>query len=141
LLVVASMVFRAFRAYMGGGPGFRTSHLLLMRFDPSLVHFDDARTRQFYKYVRESAPLVAGVESAALASAIPMAPGQDQGVLIPEGYQLPKGQETVSMFFNTVDEHYFRATGIDVIRGRGFLETDTANTPRVAVINLEMASR
>jgi predicted permease len=141
LLVVASMVFRAFRAYMGGGPGFRTSHLLLMRFDPSLVHFDDARTRQFYKYVRESAALVPGVESAALASAIPMAPAQDQGALIPEGYQLPKGQETVSMFFNTVDEHYFDAMGIDVLRGRGFLETDTANMPRVALINQEMASR
>jgi predicted permease len=135
------MVFRAFRAYMGGGPGFRTSHLLLMRFDPSLVHSDDARTRQFYKYVRDRAPLLTGVESAALSSAIPMSPGQDQGALIPEGYQMPKGQETVSMSFNTVDGQYFPTMGIDVVRGRGFFETDTANTPRIAVVNQEMASR
>jgi putative ABC transport system permease protein len=141
LLVVASMVFRAFRTYMGAGPGFRTTHLLFMRFDPSLVRSDDARTQRFYKYLRDRAPLVAGVESATLASAVPMSPGQDQKSLVPEGYQLPTGQEKLNVFSDTVDERYFSTMGIDVIRGRGFLETDTANTPRVAVINREMARR
>jgi putative ABC transport system permease protein len=143
LLVIASMVFRGFQAYIGAGPGFRTSHMLLMSFDPSLVHSDDARTRQFYKYLRDRAPLVAGVESAALVSAIPMAPGEgpDGTSLIPEGYQLPKGQETLNVSSVAVDERYFKTMGIDVVRGRGILETDTADAPRVAVINQEMARR
>jgi predicted permease len=141
LLMVASMVYQAFQTYMGGGPGFRTSHLLLMSFDPSLVHADDARARQFYKYVRDRAPLVAGVESAALTNAIPMSPAQEQKTLIPEGYQLPRGEETVALFSSTVDERYFPTMGIDVVRGRGFLATDTASTPGVAVVNQEMARR
>jgi predicted permease len=85
--------------------------------------------------------MVAAVESATLASAVPMSPGQDQGGLIPEGYQLPKGQESVSIFFDTVDDRYFPTMGIDVVRGRGFLATDTADAPRVAVVNQEMANR
>jgi putative ABC transport system permease protein len=141
LLMVASMVYRAFQSYMGAGPGFRTSHLLMMGFDPSLVHADDAHTRQFYKYVHDRAPLVAGVESVAMANAIPMSPAQDQKALVPEGYQLPRGQETVSMFSATVDEHYFGTMGIELVRGRGFRVTDTADSPRVAVVNQEMARR
>ncbi len=141
LLVVASMVYRAFQHYIGNGPGFHTAHLLIMRFDPSLVRSDEAHVRQFYKYVRDRVPEVPGVEGATLSSAIPLSPGQDQSGVIPEGYQLPKGQETESVFNSTVDEHYFPTMGIDVLRGRGFLATDTPGTPRVAVVNQEMASR
>jgi macrolide transport system ATP-binding/permease protein len=141
LLVVASMVYRGFQSFIVNGPGFRTSHLLLMSFDPSLVRSDDARTRQFYRYLLDRAPLVAGVQSAALVSAIPMSPNQSAAALVPEGYQLPKGEETVTVFAGAVDEHYFRTMHIDVLRGRGFLDSDTADSPRVAVVNQEMARR
>jgi predicted permease len=38
-----------------------------------------------------------------------------------------------------VDENYFATAGIPIVRGRGFLVTDTATSPRVAVVNEEFA--
>ena len=36
LLVVAMFMYRGFGAQVAGGPGYRTDHLLMMNFDPSL---------------------------------------------------------------------------------------------------------
>src|SRR5262249_13039653 len=42
LLVVAMFMYRAFRQQFASGPGYRTDHLLMMSFDPSLVRYNDA---------------------------------------------------------------------------------------------------
>jgi len=59
--------------------------------------------------------------------------------VLPEGYQFPAGKENVDVFANTVDENYFATIGISIVQGRGFLVTDTATSPRVAVVNDEFA--
>jgi putative ABC transport system permease protein len=38
-----------------------------------------------------------------------------------------------------VDEGYFETMGIPILRGRGFLASDTADAPRVAVVNEQFA--
>jgi len=40
---------------------------------------------------------------------------------------------------DTVDEGYFETMAIPILRGRGFLASDTANAPRVAVVNEQLA--
>jgi putative ABC transport system permease protein len=40
---------------------------------------------------------------------------------------------------DTVDEGYFETMGIPILRGRGFLASDTADAPRVAVVNAQFA--
>ena len=40
-----------------------------------------------------------------------------------------------------VDEHYFTTMRVPLASGRGFLRSDTGESPRVAVINQTMASR
>ena len=40
---------------------------------------------------------------------------------------------------DTVDEGYFETMGIPILRGRGFLASDTADAPRVAVVNEQFA--
>ncbi len=40
---------------------------------------------------------------------------------------------------NVVSDGYFSTADIPILRGRGFLETDTANSPRVAVVNQRFA--
>ena len=41
---------------------------------------------------------------------------------------------------DTVDEGFFETMGIPILRGRGFLASDTADAPRVAVVNEQFAS-
>jgi macrolide transport system ATP-binding/permease protein len=139
LMVVAAMLFRGFRADLMGGPGFRTDHLAMMSFDPALVRYSDAQTQQFYKALRVRALATPGVKSAALTMVMPMAPNQHSENLVPEGYQMPKGRDNVTVLADAVDERYFDTMAVPIVRGRGFRESDTAAAPRVAIVNEELA--
>ncbi len=141
LMIVSGLLFKGFRETLGGGPGFRTDHLVMMAFDPSLVRYTPDQCKEFYKRLIENVRSSSGVTSAALASATPMAPDQDGETVVPEGYQLPPGKEALSVWSSTVDEHYLETMGIPLIRGRNFQPTDTASAPRVAIINDAFAQR
>jgi len=81
-----------------------------------------------------------GVQSATLTQTVPL--GQDalDGVaFVPDGYQLPRDRDSFTSAMDTVDEAYFETMGIPVLRGRSFLASDTAESPRVAVVNEQFA--
>jgi putative ABC transport system permease protein len=140
LLMVSTFIYRGFQQVLGAGPGFRTEHVLMMTFDPSLVRYNEAQTQQFFRQLVERARSVTGVKSAALASAAPMDP-EDMGSMniLPEGYQLPKGQDNPSVFGSTVDENFFDTMDVRMMRGRGFRAADNKGAPLVAVINEQLA--
>jgi putative ABC transport system permease protein len=136
LLVFAIFMYRGFQEQLRGGPGYRTDHLLMMSFDPSLVRYTEDETRRFFLDLAERARAVPGVRSVALASSVPMAnDGINASNVIPEGHQLPVGKEALTLFSSMVDENYFATMRIPIVRGRGFLEHDSADAPRVAVVN------
>jgi predicted permease len=139
LTIVAAMLFRGFRSELMSGPGFRTDHLVMMSFDPTLVRYSEAQTQQFYKQLSERARSTPGVQSAALSNVIPMAPNQHQETIVPEGYRFPKDRNSVAVFSDTVDESFFDTMGVPIGRGRGFRESDTVAAPRVAVVNEVLA--
>ena len=140
LLALAAFMYRGFQEQLSSGPGYRTDHLLMMTFDPSLVHYNEDETRRFFVELAEHARSVPGVKSVALASSVPMATdGINAANVVPEGYQLPVGKETLTLFSARVDEHYFSTIGIPIVRGRGFLEDDSTDAPRVAVVNQQFA--
>ena len=141
LLIMTSMMYRGFTRELRAGPGYRTDHLLLMSFDPTLVKFTEAQAQQFFKQVVDRAALTPGVKSAALTSVIPMMPVTDGKTIAPEGYQFPKGKDSVSMLSDTVDEHYFDTMGIAIVRGRDFRTSDSATAPKVAIVNQVLAGK
>jgi putative ABC transport system permease protein len=58
---------------------------------------------------------------------------------VPDGFQMPRDRENFSSTMDTVDEGYFETLRIPILRGRGFLASDTADAPRVAVVNDQFA--
>jgi putative ABC transport system permease protein len=135
LLTTATLIYRNFRSLLAKGVGSRIDHLVTMSFDPSLLKYDQPRTRRFYEQLVERASVVSGVKSAALASSVPLKNQVDGAAIVPEGYRFPAGQDRVRLMANRVDEHFFDTMAIEIVKGRGFRETDTADAPRVAVVN------
>jgi predicted permease len=133
------LIYRGFEGKVANGPGYRTSHLLLMSFDPSLVGYTPLQTQRFYRDLLDRVRSEGAVKSSALTSVVALSPEQQAQILVPEGYALPPGQSAVTMSSDTVSDRYFETVGINILRGRGFLPSDTADSPLVAVVNQQFA--
>jgi putative ABC transport system permease protein len=133
VFVIASDSYIQARRALARGPGFRTDHVLMMSFNPSLVHYKDAQTRQFYSQLLERVRSLSGVKSATLTSTI------GQVAILPEGYQFPPGQSNATLSAIWTDESFFDTLAIPILRGRGFRATDSAGTPGVAVVTQKIA--
>jgi macrolide transport system ATP-binding/permease protein len=139
LLIVSAVLLRGFRDELLQGPGFRTDHLWLTSFDTTPVHYTEDQSRRFYKDLLDKTRLAPGVRSAALMSNIPLLGGGATGV-VPEGYTLPRGQESLSIANGYVSAGYFATLGVPIMRGREFLDSDRPDTPLVAVVNEKFAN-
>jgi macrolide transport system ATP-binding/permease protein len=134
LLVAATQLFRGFGYLLSHSPGFHIDHRLSMSLDPTLVRYSPEQTEKFYKRLIQRVREVPGVKSAALSSAIPLNNWGSE-VVIPEGYQFPRGQESATVWASTVDDEYFQTLGISLLYGRPFQLSDRADSPRVAIVN------
>lgn len=135
LLVFATQAYRGAAIVLASPAGFRTDHILTTNFDTSLVRYTPEQSREFYKKLLDSARSLPGTQDAALTEAVPMMQTIDEIRVIPEGVRLPPGTEAVSVVSSTVSDDYFPVMNIPIVRGRGFQETDRADTPRVAIVN------
>ncbi|HEV1995215.1 MAG TPA: ABC transporter permease [Candidatus Acidoferrum sp.] len=140
LLTASFLMARSFQHSLLDGIGFAKDHLLMARFDPRLVQYNAAQTRQFYKLLAERVRVAPGVQSAALTQNPPLGLNNfDRVAFVPDGFQMPRDRENFTSTMDTVDEGYFETLGIPIMRGRGFLASDTADAPRVAVVNEQFA--
>jgi predicted permease len=142
LVTVTAGLYSGFNATIAQGPGYRTEGMLLMRFDPRLAGYDDARARQFYTLLKETAQALSGVTSVTLTSLVPMKTDTLEARRVaPEGVRLPDGAPDVRVLSSRVDEDFFTTLAIPIIAGRSFTRADRADTRGVAVVNQTFAER
>jgi hypothetical protein len=65
--------------------------------------------------------------------------GQNVVTIAPEGFQFPVGKDRATILSATVDEQYFDTMKLTLLKGRGFRATDSADAPRVAIVNERVA--
>jgi predicted permease len=139
LLIISGGLVEGFRGQLNQGPGFQTDHLFLMSFDSGLVHYTDAQRDQFYEQLLNKTRLAPNVQSATLASIVPLALGAQMREIVPQGYRLKPGQDALDVFGSVVSDGYFQTLGIPIVHGRGFLESDNSGSPAVAIVNQQFA--
>ncbi|HEX7698781.1 MAG TPA: ABC transporter permease [Candidatus Acidoferrum sp.] len=140
LLTASFLMVRGFQHTLLENTGFAKDHLLMASFDPRLMQYNAAQTQQFYKLLAERVRQAPGVQSEALTQNVPLGTDDFDGIaFVPEGFQMPRDRENFNSTMDTVDEGYFETMAIPILRGRGFLASDTANAPRVAVVNEQLA--
>lgn len=139
LLVATGMLVDAFGKILAQNPGFRIDHVLIAEFDTSMVRYNSAQTREFYKKLVDRVQALPSVRNVTLGSTIPLDVVQDIQDVAPEGYNFPPGQLSTRVFASIVDENYFNVMGIPIIRGRAFIAGDKQGSPFVAVVNEQFA--
>lgn len=142
LLVFATQAYRGASVLLRSPIGFRTDHLLLARFDPTLTRYTTPQSQDFYRRLLEKVRTLPGIRAAGLAQAMPIAvSGTSATRVVPEGAVLPPGADAITVLSNTVSDGYFAASGVPLIEGREFQITDRADSQRVAIVNESFAKR
>jgi predicted permease len=140
LLAASFLMFRGFHNSLRDGVGFTKDHMLIVRFDPRLIQYNAAQTQQFYKLLAGRTREAFEVESAALTHHPPLSlENFGRLTFVPEGFPMPRDRENFTSMMDTIDEGFFETLGIPILRGRGFLTSDGAEAPRVAVVNQQFA--
>ena len=138
-LIAAGLFLRELRDSQRIDAGFETRGVLVMNFNLLREGYTPERGSTFYDQIVERAAGLPGVQGAAIAQAAPLAGGFARSVF-------PEGADTTTtgrilVQVNTVGTGYFQTIGIPLVRGRDFTRADTAQSPKVVIVNQTMASQ
>jgi predicted permease len=134
LLLGAGLFIRTLLNLQAVNVGFKQENLLLFAMQPGQAGYKGERLLPFYEQLFSRLDAMPGVKSATFGR-IPLIAhyGWNTDVLLP-------GEDAKSAGTHMTDrqmirENYFTTLEIPVLSGRGFSEHDTANSPRVAIVN------
>lgn len=139
-LVTAGLFLHSIQRAYTIDPGFDAKHLIVVLTNPGQAGYDQARTEQFYRAVRDRLSALQGVASVSWASNLPFWSRAGRGVLI-EGQVQRTKSDTIPVIANTIGLDYFKTAGTPLTNGRGFTDSDRAGSLPVAIINENMAQR
>lgn len=140
LLIAAGLFVRSLQSVRSFHLGFDPDHVLNVTVNPQQAGYDDARTAAFYREIESRVRALPGVQSASLASYVPMGGFPSKASIFVQGRAIPPGQHAPLVLMNRVDPPYFETMRVALFRGRSFLDSDNESAPPVAVINQTMAS-
>jgi len=140
LLIAAGLFVRSLQSVRNFHLGFDPRNVLNVIMDPQEAGYDEARTTAFYREIESRVRALPGVESASLASYVPMGGFPSKASIFIQGRRIPPGQHAPLVLMNRVDPPYFETMRVALFRGRAFLESDNETAPPVAIINQTMAS-
>jgi macrolide transport system ATP-binding/permease protein len=141
LLIAAGLTVRSLRHAEELGPGFRVDHAVIASVDLGLQGYDEKKGQNFDREILQRLRLLPGVQGATLASTLPLSLNINTMWVWPEGRPLPAPSERPDAISKSVGPDYFATLGTPLVAGRDILASDTADTPRVVVINETMAQR
>ncbi len=141
LLIVAGLFVRSLRGVQTSDLGFDPQHVLNLTLDPNEIGYTEQQGRAFYRAMLERARALPGVQSASLASVVPLSDSVQGSDLVIPGYATSANQEAPHAEDDVVSSDYFRTMRIALQRGRDFTDADNESAPHVAVINQSMAER
>ena len=140
LLVVAALLTRSFLAAQRTSPGFAVNRLAVLSTDTGMLRYSEERSRQFYEQAIARVTSIPGVESAALATRVPLQVNPNRWELwMPDRHQPGEHGDTIEV--TTVSTGYFQTLGVPIVEGRAFTNADGPNTQRVAIVNETFANR
>jgi len=141
LLVAAGLFVRSLTKVQAFDLGFDPGNILNVLMDPHAAGFDEARAAAFYREIKTRVRSLPGVQSASLATYVPMSGDPINSTISIEGRPTPPGQQAPKVLSNSVDPSHFETMRITLLRGRMFTESDDEKAPRVAIINQTMGGR
>jgi predicted permease len=142
LLTGAGLFLRGLQRFINLDPGWRVDGLLTAQISLQGSNYktEDQR-RAFYQRLEERLAAIPGVQQVALSSSLPIWGFNSSGSHKVEGQPEPQPGQWPEVYMEPVSLRYFETYGIRLLEGRVFTSADTAERPRVIIINETAARR
>ena len=138
VLVVAATLARGFATLLGGDPGFRSAGVLTLRTALPPKYRTAADITRFYDSTLERIGTIAGVQSAAAITQLPLS-GATLGSRFTLGPAAP--DVAVDADLRGVTPAYFETMRIPIVEGRAFTAADDSRGGAVAIVDQTFARR
>ena len=140
ILLIGAALFVRTLVNLGNTPlGFEADHLLLFRLNPPRTRYSETQAAAMYQRLEEKLAALPGVRSVTMSNIAIMGDGHSGSTFHVMG--TPQEQEPVRVQTNAVGAEFFQTMGISIVQGRGFTARETANSPKVAVVNQALARK
>ena len=142
LLIGAGLLVRSLVRLQQVDPGFNSRNVLSMRITlPNSRYRGPLQQSAFFDQALQSFQRQPGVESAAVVSALPLSGGERGGNPFSiEGRPYnPSGRVPQVASYYIASPNYFKTMQIPLLSGRAIALADSADAPRVAVVNETLA--
>jgi putative ABC transport system permease protein len=143
LTVAAGLLVRTFQRLLSVDGGFQAARVMTFELSLPEAKFgnDKDKTARFYGAALDRLRGLPAVEAAGIGEVVPLGGATEStGIRIPGSPPAQKGEIRFANF-TIVSPGYFEAVGTPVLRGRPILDSDTADSTPVALINRAMAKK
>jgi predicted permease len=134
VLTLSVYIFQVFEHDVIQGPGFRVSQIAKVTAEPSQAGYSQAQEIEYFARALQVARRLPVAGHVSATSAMPLFYIQFSS-LVPEGYTIPLGSDSISANSASIADDYFATMEIPLLAGRDFLVTDNASAPLVAIVN------
>ena len=140
LLAGASLFIRGLQHFTANDPGWNPDHLLTASLSlPASRYGDDASRRLFYEKLDQAMAASPLIERSALVSSVPVREYSSSTGYGVEGRPRSRPGDELLANLSFVTPGYLDTLGLRLLQGRFFNAGDTADKPRVIVVNETMA--
>ena len=143
LVIASGLLARTFAHLVRANGGFNAERVLTFELTlPASRYPDVNRIVRLYHDALGRLRDVPGVESAGLSEVVPLGGAGESTVIRLSDWPAPRSRKELPFANYTIlSPGYLGAVGTPVVRGRDFLESDTADSMPVAIVNEALARK
>ncbi|MFZ3376976.1 MAG: ABC transporter permease [Chthoniobacterales bacterium] len=143
LLVGAGLLMKSFIRLQNVSPGFNPHSVVTMELAlPELKYPRGKPVADFFAELTRRIRSIPGVEHVGLTTILPLSGSNSDNSFIIEGRSpVQKGLMSADEEIRIITPDYFRVLQTPLLKGRFFTEADTADAPRVVIINQALAKK
>lgn len=139
LLIGAGLLVRSLIALENTNPGFQANGVLTMRLDlPGAKYDTAAKSASFFQDLETRLGALPGVETVGLITELPLSGQPNDTPFTVEGRPPVTPNQEFGADFRRVNQHYFRALQIPLLRGRNFTEQEVTQSDKVVIVSQQL---
>ena len=139
LLIGAGLLVRSLIALQKVDPGFNTNNVLTLRLDlPQKKYEGEGKSANFFDQLETRVASLPGVQSVGLITELPLSGQLNDVPFNVEGRPPVTPDQAFDADFRRVNQNYFGALHIPLLRGRNFTEQEVRQSDKVTMVSQQL---